>query len=68
MFRAVSAEQAAHGGDAVLLDDIARRADISPDETRALLHDLMRVHRLVTELAGAGTLDMGPRWEIKPRL
>ncbi|MGW2787728.1 hypothetical protein ACWC3X_42205 [Streptomyces populi] len=68
VFQAVSAAQAAHDGDAVLLDDIARRADIPLNETRALLHDLTRVHRLVTELAGVDTPDMGPRWEIKPRL
>ncbi|MEU3342370.1 hypothetical protein [Streptomyces sp. NPDC006668] len=65
VFQAVSA---AHDGEAVLLDDIARRADIPPNETRALLHDLTRVHRVVTELAGADTPDMGPRWETKPRL
>ncbi|MFC7840673.1 hypothetical protein [Streptomyces sp. NPDC057382] len=68
VFQAVSASQAAHDGEAVLLDDIARRADIPPHETRALLHDLTRVHRLVTELAGTDTPDMGPRWETKPRL
>ncbi|MGC0208303.1 hypothetical protein [Streptomyces levis] len=68
VFQAVSAGQAAHDGDAVLLDDIARRADMPPNETRALLHDLTRVHRLVTELAGTDTPDMGPRWETKPRL
>ncbi|MEU6389694.1 hypothetical protein [Streptomyces sp. NPDC046939] len=68
VFQAVSAEQAAHDGDAVLLDDIARRAEMPPSETRALLHDLTRVHRLVTELAGTDTPDMGPRWEAKPRL
>ncbi|MFF9161535.1 hypothetical protein ACF081_14905 [Streptomyces longwoodensis] len=68
VFQAVTAGQAAHDGDAVVLDDIARRADLPPDETRALLHDLTRVHRLVTELAGTDTPDMGPRWEAKPRL
>ncbi|MFE3032356.1 hypothetical protein ACFXKY_11955 [Streptomyces canus] len=68
VFQAVSAAQAAHDGDAVYLDEIARGADIPPNETRALLHDLTRVHRLVTELAGADTPDMGPRWETKPRL
>ncbi|MGV9990164.1 hypothetical protein [Streptomyces sp. NPDC003374] len=68
VFQALSAAQAEHDGDAVLLDEIARRADLPPDETRALLHDLTRVHRLVTELAGVDTPDMGPRWEAKPRL
>ncbi|MFE0354617.1 hypothetical protein ACFW2I_14075 [Streptomyces nigra] len=57
--------QAAHDGDAVLLGEIARRAEVPPDETRALLHDLTRVHRLVTELAGVDTPDMGPRWEAQ---
>ncbi|MFD8235019.1 hypothetical protein ACFV20_24460 [Streptomyces sp. NPDC059696] len=68
VFQAVSAAQAERNGDAVLLDHIARRADIPPNQTRALLHDLTRVHRLVTELAGTATPDMGPRWETKPRL
>lgn len=68
VFEAVTAAQAAHDGDAVLLDDIARRADLPTNETRALLHDLTQVHRLVTELAGVDTPDMGPRWETKPRL
>ncbi|MFE0438706.1 hypothetical protein ACFW2K_27520 [Streptomyces nigra] len=60
--------QAAHDGDTVLSDEIARRAEVPPDEMRALLHDLTRVHRLATELAGVDTPDMGPRWEAKPRL
>ncbi|MGW4087753.1 hypothetical protein ACWEGS_32460 [Streptomyces sp. NPDC004822] len=68
VFQAVTAAQAEHDGDAVLLDDVARQADMPPTETRALLHDLTRVHRLVTELAGVDTPDMGTRWETKPRL
>jgi hypothetical protein len=68
VLQAVSAAQTAHDGDAAFLDDIARRADIPPNETRALLHDLTQVHRLVTELAEVDTPDMGPRWETKPRL
>ncbi|MEU6533353.1 hypothetical protein ABZ869_29685 [Streptomyces sp. NPDC046928] len=68
VFQAVTAAQEEHDGDAVLLDDVARQADMPPTETRALLHDLTRVHRLVTELAGVDTPDMGPRWETKPRL
>ncbi|MFF5041194.1 hypothetical protein [Streptomyces nigra] len=67
-FQAESEAQAAHDGDAVLLDEIARRAEMPPDETRAPLHDLTRVHRPVTELAGVDIPDMGPRWEAKPRL
>ncbi|KAA0941962.1 hypothetical protein [Streptomyces apricus] len=68
VFQALTAEQAAHDGEAVFLDDIARRADLPPEETRALLHDLTRVHRLATELVEVDTPDMGPRWEVKPRL
>jgi hypothetical protein len=33
-----------------------------------LLHDLVTVHRLVTELEGTDTPDLGPRFEEKPRL
>ncbi|MFD7708692.1 hypothetical protein ACFV6E_38455 [Streptomyces sp. NPDC059785] len=68
VFEAVTRAQASHDGDAVLLDDIARTADLPPERTRALLHDLTQVHRLVTELTGADTPDLGPRWETKPRL
>jgi len=36
--------------------------------TRALLHDLAAVHRLVTILQGTDNPDLGPRFEVKPRL
>jgi hypothetical protein len=65
---ALAAAQERNGGAAVYLDEIARAAGLSPEDTRALLHDLMEVHRMVTELAGSDVPDMGPRFEIKPRL
>ncbi|GGM08510.1 hypothetical protein GCM10010129_60530 [Streptomyces fumigatiscleroticus] len=68
VFKAVAAEQEHHGGDAVHLDEIAQAAHLPQEETRGLLHDLTQVHRLVTELAGADAPDLGPRYEVSPRL
>jgi hypothetical protein len=44
------------------------RLGVAAWETAGLLHDLVTVHGLATELAGSDTPDMGPRFEIKPRL
>jgi uncharacterized protein YbjT (DUF2867 family) len=68
VFSALTAAQQENGGEAVHLSQISRAAGLSGEETRALLHDLMQVHHLVTELAGSDTPDMGPRFETKPRL
>lgn len=68
VFQALTAAQAENGGEAVHLDPVARRAGLSPEETRALLHDLMRVHRLVSELVAVDHPDLGSRFEAEPRL
>jgi hypothetical protein len=68
VFRALSEVEAAHGGEAVYLEEIAGAADLPLEETRLLLHDLVAVLKLVTELEGVDTPDLGPRFTIKPRL
>ncbi len=68
VFRALSQAQEERGGEAVYLDEVARGSGMPRDRVRALLHDLARVHRLVTVLQQADTPDMGPRFEVKPRL
>lgn len=47
---------------------MARAAGVPREQARALLHDLARVHRLVTVLDQADMPDLGPRFEVKPRL
>lgn len=62
-------QQEAQGGEGVYLDDIARGSGLPRQRTREVLHDLTTSHRLVTELQGTSDdPDLGPRYEIKPRL
>jgi hypothetical protein len=68
VFRALTQAQEEHGGEAVYLDEVARGSGMPRDRVRALLHDLARVHRLVTVLEHADAPDRGPRYEVKPRL
>jgi len=68
VFAALIAAQAAHGGDAVDLDEVADGAGFPPDQAGALLHDLAEVGHLVTILQGTDTPDLGERFEVKPRL
>lgn len=70
VFTAVVQAQEENDGEAVVLDVVARTAELPKEETRALLHDLATTHRLVTELKApdAGSPDMGTRFEAKPRL
>ncbi|MFF9283374.1 hypothetical protein [Streptomyces griseosporeus] len=68
VFDALSEAQERNRGQAVHLEDIAATAGLGPEETRTLLHDLTRVQRLVTELAGGDRPDLGPRYEVKPRM
>jgi hypothetical protein len=68
VFAALTAAQVANGGDAVYLDEVARGSGFPADQTRALLHDLAEVDRLVTILQGTDTPDLGERFEVKPRL
>lgn len=39
-----------------------------PDRVKVLLHDLSTEHRLVTQLRGSDSPDLGPHFEVKPRL
>ena len=68
VFRALTDAQQKHGGEGVYLDEIARASGMPRERARALLHDLARVHRLVTVLDQADVPDLGPRFEVKPRL
>lgn len=69
VMNALAREQETRGGEGVYLDDIARRSGIPRQRTRELLHDLTTSHRLVTELqGGSDDPDLGPRYEVKPRL
>jgi hypothetical protein len=60
--------EAAHGGDGVYVQDVADAAHLPVDRTSALLRDLVRVQKLVTELEGVDSPDLGPRFTTKPRL
>jgi len=68
VFQALVEAQREHDGEGVYLEEIADASDLPRDETRTLLHDLAVVHRLITELEGSDTPDLGPRYEEKPRL
>lgn len=68
VFGALAEAERQHGGEGVHLDEIARASQLPKERTRALLHDLVAAHRLVTELQGSDAPDLGPRYETKPRL
>jgi hypothetical protein len=68
VFHALTEAQAANGGEGVYLDEITRASGLPQGRVRSLLHDLVAVHRLVTELGEIDTPDLGPRFEEKPRL
>ena len=62
VFSALTDAQQAHNGEAVYLDEVARCSGLPREQTRALLHGLAAVHRLVTILPGADDPDLGPRF------
>ncbi|MEU1573303.1 hypothetical protein ABZ519_19460 [Streptomyces collinus] len=68
IFEALSRAQEEHHGEAVHLDEVARAAGLSREQTSSVLHELVAVHELATELSGSDIPDMGPLFEIKPRL
>jgi hypothetical protein len=68
VFAALTDAQQANGGEAVYLDEIAQRSGQDRDRTRTLLHDLTEIHHLVTQLHQTDSPDLGPRFEVKPRL
>ena len=66
VFTAIVAAQQAHDGEGVYLDEVARASGLDPKRTRALLHDLVTIHRLVTEMQGGDVPDLGPRFAARP--
>ncbi|WP_428815083.1 hypothetical protein SALCHL_005708 [Streptomyces albus subsp. chlorinus] len=66
VFRGLVTAEAQHGGEAVSLEDISRAADMPREETRTLVHDLVAVHHLATELQSADAPGAGSRYESKP--
>ena len=68
VFAALTDAQQANDGEAVSLDEIAQRSGRDRERTRTLLHELTEVHHLVTQLHQTGSPDLGPRFEVKPRL
>jgi hypothetical protein len=68
VFQALTQTQQEHQGEAVHLDEVARASGLPREETTGLLHDLVTVHGLATQLAGSDSPDMGPRFEVRPGL
>ncbi|MFR9724499.1 hypothetical protein ACL02R_14215 [Streptomyces sp. MS19] len=66
VYGALGEAERRHGGEAVFATEVARTAGLPDERTRLALHDLVTVHRLVTELQGTDRPDMGPRYETKP--
>jgi hypothetical protein len=65
VFSALTQAEAANGGDGVYLEQVAGEAQLPAEETRLLLHDLVSVHKLVTELDAADD-DLGPASRRRP--
>jgi hypothetical protein len=68
VFRALTEAQSRHGGEGVHCEEVARTAHLPTDRTRTLLHDLATAHGLASELQRSDTPDLGPRYEVKPRM
>ncbi|HZG03551.1 MAG TPA: hypothetical protein VE546_08260 [Streptomyces sp.] len=67
VFRALATEEEKRPDGAVHLQDVSRAAGLPQERTRVLLHDLVTVHKLATEVQDTGSPDLGPRYETKPR-
>ncbi|MDJ1132973.1 hypothetical protein [Streptomyces iconiensis] len=50
VFRALASTEADNGGNPVALQDVAQAAGLTDEDTRVLLHDLVSVHNLATEI------------------
>ncbi len=50
VFRALAQAEGEHDGQAVPLPEVAQAAGFEEEDTRVLLHDLVAVHRLATEI------------------
>ncbi|MDT0308985.1 hypothetical protein RM780_18750 [Streptomyces sp. DSM 44917] len=66
VFQALADAERRHDGEGVYATEVARSAGLPAARTRELLHDLVSVHRLATELQRTDTPDQGPRYETKP--
>ncbi|MET9292016.1 hypothetical protein [Streptomyces sp. NPDC003077] len=66
VFQALASAEQKHGGEPVSVAEIARTAHMGEEDTRVLLHDLVSVHRLATELQEEGDPTEGQRYETKP--
>ena len=66
VYQAVAEGEARNGGEGVYLEEISRRAGFSSEQTRLLLHDLVAVQGLVTQLQGTDSPDLGSRYLTKP--
>lgn len=64
VFRALATAEAANDGQAVPLQDVAQEAGLPQEEVRVLLHDLVSVHHLATEIQETST---GARYETAAR-
>ncbi|MEE1938692.1 hypothetical protein V1L54_04575 [Streptomyces sp. TRM 70361] len=67
VFRALAGEEQKHPGEPVHLQDVSRVTGLPQEETRELLHDLVAVHKLASEVQAGDSPDLGPRYETKPR-
>ena len=67
VFSALTEAEASNGGNGAYLEQVSEVAQLPAEETRLLLHDLVSVHKLVTELDAADD-DLGPRFTTKTRL
>jgi hypothetical protein len=65
---ALAQAEALSGGEGVYLEQVSAAAQLPQEETRALLHDLVSVHNLATQLEGADDPDLGPRFMTRPGL
>ncbi|MGY1439259.1 hypothetical protein [Streptomyces reniochalinae] len=66
VFRALVTAEEQHGGEAVSLEDVSREAAMPRNRTRTMMHDLVTVHHLATELQSTDTPDVDSRYESKP--
>ncbi|MBQ0862437.1 hypothetical protein [Streptomyces sp. RK75] len=66
VFRALVTAEQQHGGEPVSLDEVSREAHMPQEKTQPLMHDLVTVHHLATELQGAEAPDLS-HYETKPR-
>jgi hypothetical protein len=66
VYRAVAEAEVDAG--APYLQDIARRAGLDLDRTRAAVHRLLHSEpKILHEVPGTGPTDLGPTYELAPR-